>query len=56
MNWRGRPLVSHTTTDTGLLVQCVLDTGDYPTGIRYTDTDVAALPLHRHDFLGEWIG
>ncbi len=63
MNWRGRPLISHqiivdlishTTTHTGLLVQCVLDTGAYPTGIRYTDTDVAALPLHRHDFHGEW--
>jgi len=63
MNWRGRPLISHqiivdlishTTTHTGLLVQCVLDTGAYPTGIRYTDTDVTALPLHRHDFHGEW--
>jgi hypothetical protein len=63
MNWRGRPLkthqiivdlISHTTTATGLTVHCVLDTGEYPTGITYTDKDVAALPLTRHDFHGEW--
>ncbi len=63
MNWRGRPLTSHqvivdlianTSTATGLVVKCVLDTGPYPTGIRYTDKDVTALPLVRHDFHGEW--
>ena len=63
MNWRGRPLTSHqvivdlianTSTATGLVVQCVLDTGPYPTGIRYTDKDVTALPMVRHDFHGEW--
>jgi hypothetical protein len=51
MNWRGRPLVSHqvilelianTTTTTGLTVRCTLDTGQYPTGIKYTDKDIAA--------------
>ena len=45
MNWRGRPLTSHqvivdligaTTTTTGLTVHCVLDTDQYPTGIKYT--------------------
>ncbi len=63
MNWRGRPLTSHqvivdlianTSTTNGLVVQCVLDTGPYPTGVRYTDQDVTALPLVRHDFHGEW--
>ncbi len=63
MNWRGRPLTSHqvivdlianTTTATGLRVQCVLDTRPYPTGIKYTDKEVAALPLTRHDFHAEW--
>ncbi len=63
MNWRGRPLTTHqvivdlianTTTATGLRVQCVLDTRPYPTGIKYTDKDLAALPLNRHDFHGEW--
>jgi len=63
MNWRGRPLRTHqvivdligaTTTATGLTVHCVLDTGDYPTGIRYTKKDVDALPITLHDFHGEW--
>jgi len=63
MNWRGRPLKTHqiivdliaaTTTATGLTVHATLDTGQYPTGIRYTEKDVAALPLQRHDFHGEW--
>ncbi len=62
-NWAGRPLRTHqtivdlisaTTTSTGLRVHCVLDTGQYPTGLRYTKTDVEALPLTRHDFHGEW--
>lgn len=63
MNWRGRPLkthqvivdlISNTTTTTGLTVHCVLDTGQYPTGIRYTRKDVDALPITRHDFHPEW--
>jgi len=63
MNWRGRPLISHqvivdliaaTTTITGLTVQCVLDTNEYPIGVKYTDADIDALPLTRHDFHGEW--
>ena len=63
MNWRGRPLTSHqvivdliaaTTTRTGLKVHAELDTGTYPTGIRITDEQMAALPIARHDFHGEW--
>ncbi len=63
MNWRGRPLETHqmivdlignTTTATGLTVHCVLDTGQYPTGIKYTTKDVDALPITRHDFHAEW--
>jgi transposase len=63
MNWRGRPLTTHqvivdlisnTTTATGLTVHCVLDTDQFPTGIRYTSKDVDALPITRHDFHGEW--
>jgi len=63
MNWRGRPLqthqiivdlISNTTTTTGLTVHCVLDTGPYPTGIKYTNKDVDALPISRHDFHPEW--
>ncbi len=63
MNWRGRPLRTHqvivdlissTTTATGLTVHCVLDTGDYPTGVRYTNKDVEALPISYQDFHGAW--
>ncbi len=63
LNWRGRPLTSHqvivdlianTTTETGLTVHAVLDTGHYPTGIRYTPKDIEALSLDRHEFHGDW--
>jgi hypothetical protein len=63
LNWRGRPLTSHqvivdlianATTTTGLRVRAVLDTGQYPTGTSYSDKDIAALPLVRHDFHGDW--
>ena len=63
MNWRGRPLTSHqvmveliaaTTTTTGLRVRAQLDQGYYPTGIKVTDKQLAAVPLRRHDFHGEW--
>ncbi|MFJ2170606.1 ISAzo13 family transposase [Streptomyces griseofuscus] len=63
MNWRGRPLTSHdvivnsiaaTTTRTGLTVQAELDPGTYDTGIKVTDSDIDALPMHRHRFHGDW--
>ena len=63
MNWRGQPLSSHqvivnsiaaTTTGTGLTVHAELDPGSYPTGIQITDAQIAALPLHRHRFHGDW--
>ncbi len=63
MNWRGRPLTSHqviidligaTTTRTGLTVHAELDDTTYPTGIRISDTQMAALPITRHEFHGDW--
>jgi len=63
MNWRGRPLTSHevmvqsiaaTTTRTGLRVKAALDTNTYPTGVRIADAEMAALPLTRHTFHGDW--
>ncbi|GLL08829.1 ISAzo13 family transposase [Dactylosporangium matsuzakiense] len=63
MNWRGRPLTSHevilasiaaTTTRTGLRVHAELDTTDYPTGIQISDARMAALPIARHTFHGDW--
>ena len=63
MNWRGRPLTSHqvivdlianTTTRTGLKVHARLDQHHYPTGIKITDKQLAAIPLTKHDFHGDW--
>lgn len=63
MNWSGRPLTSHevivqsiaaTTTRTGLRVRAELDTNTYPTGVRIEDARMAALPLTRHAFHGDW--
>jgi hypothetical protein len=63
MNWRGRPLISHevivaaicaTTTGTGLQVHAELDTRTYPPGVTISDGQMAALPLHRHDWHGDW--
>ena len=63
MNWRGTPLTSHqvvvnligaVTTTTGLRVHAELDEREYPTGIRISDAEMDALPIHRHDWHGEW--
>ena len=63
MNWRGRPLTSHevivqtiaaTTTRTGLTVRAQLDTGLYPTGVKVSDQQMAALPITRHHFHHDW--
>ncbi|GAA2641006.1 hypothetical protein GCM10009863_67770 [Streptomyces axinellae] len=43
-----------TTTHTGLRVHAELDPGTYDTGIKVTDTDIDALPMHRHRFHGDW--
>lgn len=63
MNWRGRPLTSHevvvdliaaTKTRTGLSVHAELDHSYYPTGIKVTNTQLAAVPLKAHDWHGDW--
>jgi hypothetical protein len=63
MNWQGRPLSSHevivnsiaaTTTRTGLSVAAELDTDTYETGVRISDGQMAALPLTRHEWHGDW--
>ena len=63
MNWRGRALTSHdviinsiaaTTTHTGLTVQACLDDGTYPTGVKVSNAQMAALPVSRHPFHGDW--
>ncbi len=63
MNWRGRPLTSHevivdliaaTSTRCGLKVRAELDRGDYPKGTKISDKELAALPVDKHEFRGEW--
>ena len=63
MNWRGRPLESHetivqliaaTTSRSGLKVHAELDQATYPKGVKITHQQMAALPLTRHDFHGDW--
>lgn len=63
INWRAKPLtslevvlelISHTTTKEGLVVTAVKDGQTYPTGLKVTDEDLAALNLFRDSFHGEW--
>src|SRR6266700_741797 len=63
INWRAKPLtslevvlelISHTTTTEGLTVTAVKDSQSYPTGLKVTDEELAALNLFRDAFHGEW--
>ncbi len=62
-NWRGRPLVSHqvivdliaaTSTKTGLKVKAQIDTNLYPSGLKVSDQELAAVNLERNAFHGDW--
>ena len=62
-NWRGRPLVSReavvsliaaTTTRNGLEIRSELDDGEYPTGVKVSDRQMADLSLSRDKFHGDW--
>ena len=63
LNWRGRSLtdirtivelIAATKTKTGLTVQCAYDPSWYPTGVKISDGDYAAIPLRAHKWHGEW--
>ena len=63
MNWKGRTLdslrtvvelISATKTRTGLTVRADHDRGFYPKGAKITNDELAAVPLTRHDFHGDW--
>ena len=63
MNWRGRPLTSYrvivalianTTTKKGLKINAELDEGNYPVGVKISNKELAAVPLTRHEFHGDW--
>jgi transposase len=47
-------LLSHTTTKEGLVVTALKDSNTYPTGIKVSDEELAALNLFRDSFHGEW--
>jgi len=62
-NWRGKPLISHevivnliaaTTTAAGLTVHSELDSGAYPSGVKVSDHQIAAMDLRRDKFHGDW--
>jgi hypothetical protein len=62
-NWRARPLISHeiivnlisaTTTETGLKVECRIDKNKYPTKQKVTDQEMNSIKIKRHEFHGEW--
>ena len=63
INWRAKPLtslevvlelLSHTSTKEGLLVTAMKDSHVYPTGLKVTDEELAALNLVPNAFHGEW--
>jgi transposase len=63
MSWRGRPLVSFrtiieaissTTTRSGLRIKAERDLNYYETGRKISKEQLAAVPLRRHKFHGDW--
>ena len=62
-NWRGKPLVSravivnligNTKTHTGLTITAELDENTYPTGIKVSAAELAAIRLQPDTFHGDW--
>ena len=62
-NWRGKPLydlqtivnlISHTTTEAGLIVKSAIDDTLYEKGIKVSDDELAAVDIKPHEFHGEW--
>jgi Rhodopirellula transposase DDE domain len=47
-------LIAAATTRTGLIVQCALDTRDYPRGIKASDEEMDALNIQGKAFHPEW--
>src|SRR5436305_3322332 len=63
INWRAKPLsslevvlelIAQTSTQQGLTVTALKDSNIYPTGLKVTDVELAALNLVRDAFHGEW--
>jgi Rhodopirellula transposase DDE domain len=47
-------LIAATRTRSGLRVRAELDRGSHPLGVKVSDKQLAAIPLQRHDWHGEW--
>lgn len=47
-------LISHTAINEGLTVTALSDSNTYPTGVKVSDEELAALHLLRDAFHGEW--
>lgn len=63
MNWRGKPLVSHqvivqliaaTKTESGLNINCDIDWGRYPKGIKIPKATLKKLNISYHPFHPDW--
>ena len=63
LNWRGTPMttfetivdrIGSTRTEAGPLVHAELDTGEYPTGVKVTKSQMDALALVPDEFHGDW--
>ena len=63
MNWIGRPLISYrvivqlianATTKKGPKVRAALDESHHRAGVKVSNNDLAAVPLNRHEFQGDW--
>lgn len=62
-NWQGEPLESYekalkflrtTTTASGLKVRAVLNTGDYPKGVKIAREEMEELLVRKHRILPKW--
>jgi Rhodopirellula transposase DDE domain len=62
-NWSGMPLrtwetvlafIRGTTTATGLVVNAIFKSGDYPTGQKVSDAEMAELRIQRHEICPHW--
>jgi hypothetical protein len=47
-------LIGSTRTGPGLVVKAALDTNHYPTGIKVTDAELAAINITPDSFHPEW--
>ena len=62
-NWEGEPLESYektlkfirtTTTEAGLTVRAILNTKEYPKGVKASEEELAAVSMRRHRRMPKW--